>query len=191
MKIFIFSALLSTLFLAACSNGSSTANQEAAQQDTDTNTSAIPAEKTKDAPADGIINGYLQLKNALVADDDKAAAEAGKVMTKAMAAFDKSALSTEQAKIYADIEDGVKEHAEHIRDNVGNIHHQREHFESLSQDIYDLAKAMGTGQKLYFDHCPMYNNSKGANWLSETKEIRNPYLGKSMPDCGSVKEEIN
>jgi hypothetical protein len=36
----------------------------------------------------------------------------------------------------------------------------------------------------------MYNDGKGANWLSETKEIANPYLGKSMPTCGSVKEEL-
>jgi hypothetical protein len=191
MKLFIFSTLLSTLFLAACSNSSSTTSPSEATQNTDSTASVISSEKTKPAPADGIINGYLQLKNALVADDDKAAAEAGNVMTKAMAAFDKTALSAEQAKIYNDIEAGVKEHAEHIGENVGNIHHQREHFESLSQDIYDLAKAVGTGQKLYFDHCPMYNDKKGANWISETKEIQNPYLGKSMPTCGSLKEELN
>jgi len=191
MKLFIFSTLLSTLFLAACSNSNSTTSLSEAKQNTDTTASVISSEKTKPAPADEIINGYLQLKNALAADDDKAAAEAGNVMTKAIASFDKSALSADQAKVYNDIEAGVKEHAEHIRENVGNIHHQREHFESLSQDIYDLAKAVGSGQKLYFDHCPMYNDNKGANWISETKEIQNPYLGKSMPTCGSLKEELN
>lgn len=191
MKLFIFSILLSTLFLAACSNSNSTTSPAEAKQNTDTTASVTSSEKTKPAPADAIINGYLQLKNALAADDDKAAAAAGNVMTKAMASFDKSALSADQAKIYNDIEAGVKEHAGHIGENVGNIHHQREHFESLSQDIYDLAKAVGTGRKLYFDHCPMYNNNKGANWISETKEIQNPYLGKSMPTCGSLKEELN
>jgi hypothetical protein len=191
MKLFIFSTLLSTLFLAACSNSNSTTSLSEAKQNTDTTASVISSAKTKPAPADEIINGYLQLKNALAADDDKAAAAAGNVMTKAMASFDKSVLSADQAKIYNDIEAGVKEHAEHIGENVGNIHHQREHFESLSQDIYDLAKAVGSGQKLYFDHCPMYNNKKGANWISETKEIQNPYLGKSMPTCGSLKEELN
>lgn len=191
MKLFIFSTLLSTLFLAACSNSSSTTSQSDATQNADPTEAVTSSEKAKPAPADEIINGYLQLKNALAADDDQAAAEAGKVMTKAIATFDKTALSADQTKIYNDIEAGVKEHAEHIGENVGNIHHQREHFESLSQDIYDLAKAVGTGKKLYFDHCPMYNDNKGANWLSETKEIRNPYLGKSMPDCGSVKEELN
>jgi hypothetical protein len=36
----------------------------------------------------------------------------------------------------------------------------------------------------------MYNNNKGAIWLSETKEIKNPYLGKDMDTCGSAKEEL-
>jgi hypothetical protein len=36
----------------------------------------------------------------------------------------------------------------------------------------------------------MYNNGKGASWLSETKEVKNPYMGKSMPTCGTLKEEI-
>ncbi len=36
----------------------------------------------------------------------------------------------------------------------------------------------------------MANDGKGAIWLSEVKEIKNPYLGSKMPDCGSVKETI-
>ena len=60
----------------------------------------------------------------------------------------------------------------------------------LSKDIYQLVKTFGGEQKLYYDHCPMYNNNKGAYWLSETKEIANPYLGKAMPTCGTVKEEL-
>jgi len=37
----------------------------------------------------------------------------------------------------------------------------------------------------------MFNDGKGANWLSESKAISNPYLGKSMLNCGTVKKEIN
>jgi len=32
--------------------------------------------------------------------------------------------------------------------------------------------------------------TRRATWLSETKEIKNPYLGKKMPTCGEVKEEM-
>jgi hypothetical protein len=68
--------------------------------------------------------------------------------------------------------------------------HQREHFDLLSRDMIDLVNATGSSQTLYKDFCPMYNNKKGAFWLSETKEIKNPYYGKEMLECGEVKEEI-
>jgi hypothetical protein len=111
-------------------------------------------------------------------------------MVKAFAKFDKASLTAEQAKIYNDIQDDAKEHAEHIGMNAGNIKHQREHFDMLSQDMYKLIKTFGAGQTLYYDQCAMYNDNKGATWLSETKEIQNPYMGKEMPGCGTVKEEL-
>ena len=137
-----------------------------------------------------IVDNYLQIKNAFAKDNSANAATAANEMVKIFANFNKSALTVEQAKIYADIEDDAKEHAEHISTNGGNIKHQREHFDMLSKDIYQLVKTFGGRQKLYYDHCPMYNNNKGAYWLSETKEIANPYLGKAMPTCGTVKEEL-
>ena len=104
--------------------------------------------------------------------------------------MDKAVLSAEQAKVFNDIDVDAREHAEHIASNAGNIGHQREHFDTLSQEVYELVKATGAGQKLYYTNCPMYNNNKGANWLSETKEVSNPYLGKAMLTCGSIKEEL-
>jgi len=137
-----------------------------------------------------ITTAYLQLKNALTKDNTNDAATAGKSLESAFKNFDQSALTAEQKKSYADIEDDAREHAEHIGANAGNIEHQREHFDMLSKDIYDLVKAIGGGQPLYKDFCPMYNKKKGAIWLSETKDIKNPYYGKQMLTCGSVKEEI-
>ena len=84
----------------------------------------------------------------------------------------------------------MKEHAEHIGKNAGKIDHQREHFSMMSEDIYSLVKAFGGGQALYNDFCPMFNDKKGAMWLSETREIKNPYMGSKMPTCGRVDEKI-
>jgi len=100
-------------------------------------------------------------------------------------------MSAGQKKSFEDIADDAKEMAEHISTNAGKIAHQREHFDMLSKDMYDVVKTFGAGQTLYQDFCPMYNNKKGATWLSETKDIKNPYLGKEMPDCGSVKETLH
>lgn len=137
-----------------------------------------------------IVASYLHLKNALVSDKSKDAATAGEEMAHAMGTVDKSLLTADQKKLYEEVEDDAKEHAEHIGGNAGNIEHQREHFDMLSKDVYDLAKAFGGGQVLYKDFCPMYNDKKGAIWLSETKAIKNPYYGKKMITCGSVQEEL-
>ena len=137
-----------------------------------------------------IVNTYLQLKNAFAKDNTNDAATAANKLGSTFKNFDKTTLSASQRKVFEDISDDAGEHAEHIGKNGGNIEHQREHLEMLSKDIYDLVKAFGSNQVLYKDFCPMYNKGKGAFWLSETKEIKNPYLGKAMPTCGTVKEEI-
>lgn len=137
-----------------------------------------------------IVNGYLLLKNALAAENTKDAASAGKTLESAFKNFDKSALNAEQKKAYEEIEEDAREHAEHIGANGGNIEHQREHFETLSKDIYDLVKIFGSEQTLYQDFCAKYNKGKGAIWLSETKEINNPYLGKKISACCVMKGEI-
>jgi hypothetical protein len=137
-----------------------------------------------------ILTAYLQLKNALTEDNSTGAATAGKKLTAAFKNFDKSTLTPAQKKTYEDVEADASENAEHIGANGGKIEHQREHFELLSKDIYDLVKTFGAGQILYKDFDPMVNNGKGAFWLSETKEIKNPYMGKAMLSSGSIKEEI-
>lgn len=86
----------------------------------------------------------------------------------------------------------MRENAEHISTNAGNVEHQREHFALLSRDINDLTDNFGTaGLKLYLDFCPMYNKQNGAIWVSEKKEIVNPYYGSKMSDCGCVKKRYN
>ena len=44
-------------------------------------------------------------------------------------------MKQEEKKSYDDIAADVKENAEHIADNIGNIAHQREHFAILSKDF--------------------------------------------------------
>ena len=83
-----------------------------------------------------------------------------------------------------------KEHAKHISDNAGKIDHQREHFALISKDIIDLIEQAGTSKKLYQDFCPMANDGKGAIWISETKEIKNPFYGSQMLTCGSLKKTL-
>lgn len=175
-----------TISAAACNSDTTQKNNtdvKAPQSSNDTGTKTIASIKE-------IVGHYLELKNALANDNGKEAAAHGKAMVEAIEKLNKTSLTAAQKKVYDDVADDAKEMAEHIGSNGDKIEHQREHFDMLSKDIYDLVKAFGAGQTLYQDFCPMYNDKKGATWLSETKAIKNPYLGKKMPTCGSVKEEI-
>jgi peptidoglycan hydrolase CwlO-like protein len=191
MKSLIISAVvIATIILSACNgnNNQSKANNSdsASQQPTvNTNTEAKSANSTG-----AILVGYLNLKNSLAEDDGSGAAKSGQEILDALSEFDTSSLTSEQKKIFTGLVGDLKENSEHINENADKIDHQREHFEMLSKDIYDLAKSVGTDKKLYLDSCPMYDNGK-ATWISEIKEIKNPYLGKKMDTCGAIKETIN
>ncbi len=196
MKNIIIGLVVSVISLAACSTSSNKSNEsEGKNNDTiQVNPQANPQAKTEDTTAESpireIVIGYLQLKNALVKDNGSDAANAGKTIMDALDKINTASFSAEQKQVFKDVADDIKENAEHCSVNGNKIEHQREHFEMLSQDMYDLVKAFAGTQTLYREYCPMYNNGKGGMWISEIKEIKNPYLGKKMPTCGVVKEEI-
>lgn len=66
------------------------------------------------------------------------------------------------------------------------IEGQRKKFEALSAAMIAFAEKAAPAKKLYVIHCPM----KKADWLQTDEKVRNPYLGKSMPDCGQVTRTI-
>jgi hypothetical protein len=198
MKNIILGLMIAATYLTGCNgNNKSTENQkrnETLQIKSTVNKASVLASSVGDAKntisIKEILNAYLQMKNAFTEDNSTGAATAGKELQTAFKNFDKTILTEVQKKTFEDVEADAIEHAEHIGANGGNIEHQREHFELLSKDIYDLVKAFGGGQVLYRDFDSMYNKGKGAYWVSETKEIKNPYMGKAMLTSGSVIEEI-
>ncbi len=197
----IISAIgLASLSIVACNNATKTT---AITTGKDTSSAAPAVAKTTTiapsktgvdpkttASVKAIVGYYLQLKNALTKDNSNEAANAAKALSDGFAKFDKSVLTADQKKSYTDITDDAKEMAEHIGMSGGKLPHQREHFDMLSKDMYDLIKLFGAGQPLFVDYCPMYNDKKGAIWLSETKAIKNPYMGANMSTCGDIKEEL-
>lgn len=200
MKKSMYVIALSVLFLSACKNDkkqteSSGVHMEEADghQHNDMNNATMQdtnsSSSQKNENLSEIIDAYLLLKNALTEDSKDKASEAGNSVLTAFANFDMSKLSGNQHGTYMEIMENSKEHAEHIIKSP--IDHQREHFEELSKDVNDLIELIGTDKILYQDFCPMYNNNKGAMWLSETETIKNPYLGTKMPTCGKMQKKIN
>ncbi|MBC7749928.1 MAG: DUF3347 domain-containing protein, partial [Methylotenera sp.] len=58
-----------------------------------------------------IVSSYLKLKNALVKDDSKGAANAGKALYVTLNSIDTKSLDAKLKKEYVDIADDAKEHA--------------------------------------------------------------------------------
>lgn len=156
--------------------------------DSSMNSSDNMAMGQDNSASNAIIANYLELKNALVADNTDAAASSGKKVVSALVAIDIKNYSEDEQKELKEIIENAKEQAEHIAESA--MDHQREHFEILSKDVVDLIAITGTDKTLYQDFCPMYNDGKGAIWLSEFKEIKNPYYGSKMLTCGSMQKEI-
>jgi hypothetical protein len=181
----VITSLIAMVLFSSCNN------QSKEQKTTTTETAAAEATATLEKAAiQKLVVGYLNLKNALANDNAVEAESAANALMATMTGLDESAFTEKQKKVYDAVKDDARENVEHIAENAKDIDHQREHFEMLSSDMYDLVKEFGSEKPLYKDFCPMYNNKKGAAWLSETKEIKNPYFGKEMLTCGKVQEEI-
>lgn len=125
-----------------------------------------------------LVNSYLALKDALVeTDGQKAQKSAGDFL---MAIDDASTESLSNLKTQ------VQKVAE-----TTDPESQRIAFDLISEQMVSIAKSsVLTGGNLYLQHCPMANGNKGANWISLSEEIRNPYFGDKMMKCGSVTEKI-
>ena len=140
----------------------------------------------KPADLSSILTDYYQLKNALVAGDAVAAASAAGEMLKAVNGVDMNSMASEDHTAFMALQDKLAFDARHISESK-DINHQREHFASLSANLYKLAKQVKlSSQPIYEDYCPM----KKAYWLSGDTAIRNPYFGSVMPDCGKVAATI-
>lgn len=141
-------------------------------------------------PINKVQSAYLELKNALVKDDGNLASTNAKELFKAIEKIQMDKMTPEQHKIWMKYSDKLSYDAEHIKGTT-DLEHQREHFISLSKNMYEVVKTFNTNTiTLYYQFCPMANEGKGAYWLSEIEKIQNPYFGKKMLTCGSTKETI-
>lgn len=138
-----------------------------------------------------VLAAYYGLKDALVADNGKVAAENGKAMKTALLKIDTKSWTATERNAYNEVAKKLDTDAEQIGGNANKIDRQREHFVTLSTNLSTLTKALKiNSEPAYLQFCPMANGGKGAFWLSKENKVKNPYYGKSMLTCGSVKETL-
>ena len=136
-----------------------------------------------------VFDSYFSLKDALVKSDGNATSAKAKELLNALNAVQMNQLSNEEHTVWMKVMKDLAFDAEHIAETK-DVAHQRDHFMSLSKNMYELIKVSKQEKPVYYQHCPMANKGKGANWLSKENAIKNPYYGSQMLTCGSTVETI-
>ncbi|MFD1140831.1 DUF3347 domain-containing protein [Larkinella insperata] len=130
------------------------------------------------------LTAYLSVKEALVATDGAKANAKARELVSTLNQITAARLSAADQKALA----AAKSSAASISKTV-EVDLQREQFETLSKSMIALSKSTKPA-KAYVQFCPMAAEGKGAFWLSDKKEVANPYYGSKMLKCGKVTEEI-
>lgn len=146
------------------------------------------------------MNAYFDMSAALV-DADTARVKAGAAkFTQLLDSIPMDELKKDTASIYdiavATLND-IKTNAQAIVTDT-DIQTMRMDFKNVSENLYPFFKIINyEGENMYWQNCPMAFDAQEANWISKSKDVVNPYLGKNHPKykgtmlhCGSVKDTI-
>lgn len=136
-----------------------------------------------------VFENYFLVKDALITSDGNKTALASKELLTALNNVKMDKLNMDVHMVWMKVVNTIKEDAEHIADTK-DIKHQRDHFTTLSKDIYTLIKVSKYETPVFYQFCPMFNDGKGANWLSKENAVKNPYYGAMMLSCGKTVETI-
>ena len=137
-----------------------------------------------------VFDSYFSVKDALVKTDAATSSAKANELVKAIKAVEMTKLSTEEHTVWMKVMKELTANTEKIATSK-DVAKQRETFALLSKNMYELAKVSKQEIPVYYQHCPMYNNGKGSNWLSKEEAVKNPYYGSKMLTCGSVQETIS
>lgn len=136
-----------------------------------------------------VLREYLVLKDALVASDNSGVSSAAKEIQSQLENVDMSLVKGEMHMKWMDHLAVLSKLANMIFE-TNDLKVQRAEFLKLSETLIKSVKTFGVTGVVYQQFCPMTNNEKGGYWLSETKEIKNPYFGEQMLKCGETITKI-
>ncbi len=129
----------------------------------------------KDQKMSPVYGHYNHVRMALVNSDAAEAQNGGKMLVEALQNANGSTEALEAAQKIAQADD---------------LNVQRTAFSDLSDAMEGMMRGALSSGEVYKQFCPMAFEGKGGYWLASSKEIRNPYYGDKMLNCGSVKDTI-
>lgn len=166
-----------------------TLNKEEVKPEEKPSTDLINNSKQPSYTLNKVYKAYFSLTDALTKDDGQAAQTASTSLFNKIANVDASKMNEAEKAIWSKFKAKLSNDAARIRE-VNENESQRKYFESLSKNMYEVMKVIKYDQAVYYQHCPMANEGKGANWLSLNSKINNPYYGAAMSTCGKTVETL-
>ena len=137
-----------------------------------------------------VYNAYLKMNDAFVDSDAEAVASEANKVIKAINSVDMALLKGDGHMAWMDQLEILNNTISEIS-KLNDIEKQRHQYIQFNLAFYKSIKMFGLeNTTAYFQYCPMANNDKGAYWMSNIEDIRNPYFGDMMMSCGEVKEII-
>ncbi|HJV20008.1 MAG TPA: DUF3347 domain-containing protein [Sediminibacterium sp.] len=134
-----------------------------------------------------IVNGYLQVKDALVKSDPAKAAAAAAELSAGIGVVNPADIGIKERTAFETNGKILLESAETISKTT-DLAKQRTAFAALSVALWKIIEvAESIKGKVYYQYCPM----KKAYWLSLEPGIKNPYYGSSMLSCGNISAQKN
>lgn len=139
-----------------------------------------------------VYNTSLELADSFLADEVEGISNSGLQVKAALGKIDMGLLKSPEAHMEWMMNLKVMNTALDKMTGSKDTKDQKAAYDSFNQALFKSIKAFGiTEGSVFYQYCPMALDSQGAYWLSNTKEIRNPYFGGNMLSCGSTKETIN
>nr|WP_261342960.1 efflux RND transporter periplasmic adaptor subunit [Rosistilla ulvae] len=157
----------------------------------------MPAMANMDAPPEvaeqlsGFVAPYLQLSQALAAEDLEAAKRAVEPLHQRLAGLLPIVSEAKAVEVWGKEKRDLSEIVARLQE-ANNLAALRSGFALLSEQMLSLERMFGlpTDETLYELHCPMAFAGRGASWLQSDDAVRNPYYGASMLRCADRVESL-
>ncbi|WP_082422428.1 DUF3347 domain-containing protein [Aquimarina longa] len=180
MKLFFKAMILILVVITSCKTdkkpepySEEELNNEAIDLDTTDSRSEVKFSDIKDQE---VYDLYLSIKKALVNSKSKEVQVVAKKIEIVLGDTEEDKQLKATSKLISITKD---------------IKKQRDFFVSLTNEVEKrINKSNIISGEIYKQFCPMAFGGEGGYWLSDSKEIRNPYFGNKMLVCGRVEKIV-
>lgn len=140
-----------------------------------------------------VLEAYFALKEQFIAEKDSGIAQTSRRMLVATDSLLLDELKADTTVIATARTYSMGISAE-LKGLLGEtkIADQRRSFQLVGEQLYDLIRTVHYDREvIYHFYCSEAFSDQGATWLSNSIEVRNPYIPAKMLNCGELKDTID